>query len=166
MQQALTYFITAALTHHLASIIQVLAHWFLGHRALGGFLQRIHAFEHHGIYAGELMVSDRYLDEARSADYYYAVPGLALAASAYCLLPLDIFLVHLAALGLSTFAHFYLHVQYHLRNTWLHRFRWFQRKQRLHLLHHKDMTKNFAVIEFVWDHLLGTYADAAFATKA
>jgi sterol desaturase/sphingolipid hydroxylase (fatty acid hydroxylase superfamily) len=157
LTRVLLYSTTVLATHHLASLIQASAHWCLGHQKIGGFLHKIHAREHHGIYSEELMISDKYLDEARSADYYYAIPAFTLAWCAYRLLPFDLFLIHFVSLGLSTLAHFYLHVQYHLAGTWLTRYRWFQRKRKLHLLHHRDTTKNYAVIEFFWDRVFGTY---------
>ena len=158
--RAILYLMTFLLTHHAASIIQLSLHRVLGHRKKCGYISRIHADEHHGIYSRNLLVSESYLDEAKSVDYFYAIPILLLAACVFLLVPLDIFLVHIATLSLSTFAHFYLHVQYHLRNTWLKRYQWFKRKQRLHLLHHRDMTRNYAVIEFFWDRVLGTFEDA------
>lgn len=39
----------------------------------------------------------------------------------------------------------------------LQRFGWFQQRRRLHLLHHTDLGKNYAVIEFGWDKVFGTY---------
>jgi len=159
------YLSTMVITHHCVSFIQISGHRLIGHQQLGGFLQKIHAYEHHGIDSRTLMVSDNYLDEAKSADYFYAVPALIMAFCVYRLLPPDIFYVHVIALGLSTFAHFYLHVQYHLKDPWLKRFGWFQIKQRLHLVHHIDMTKNFAVIEFFWDRILGTYQGGAFPVR-
>jgi sterol desaturase/sphingolipid hydroxylase (fatty acid hydroxylase superfamily) len=40
---------------------------------------------------------------------------------------------------------------------WLGRFSWFRRKQQLHFIHHRHGNYNFAVIDFFWDRLLGTY---------
>ena len=158
--RAILYLMTFLLTHHAASIIQLSLHRVLGHRKKCGYISRIHAHEHHGIYSKDLLVSESYLDEAQSVDYFYAIPIVLLATCVFLITRRDIFLVHIATLGLSTFAHLYLHVQYHLRNTWLKRYQWFKRKQRLHLLHHRDMTRNYAVIEFFWDRVLGTFEDA------
>jgi sterol desaturase/sphingolipid hydroxylase (fatty acid hydroxylase superfamily) len=163
--QGILYLITILITHHAASIIQASLHCFLGHRKKGGFIHTLHAYEHHGIYSKDFVVSDSYLDEAKSLDYLYAVPALLLAAGVYSVVSLDYFLVHIAALALSTFAHLYLHVQYHLKDSPLKRYHWFQTKRRLHLLHHEDMTRNFAVVEFVWDRLMGTYQDAPLSAK-
>jgi sterol desaturase/sphingolipid hydroxylase (fatty acid hydroxylase superfamily) len=51
----------------------------------------------------------------------------------------------------------YIDNQYHIVESWLGRFYWFRRKQQLHFIHHCDKTYNFAVIDFFWDRLLGTY---------
>lgn len=162
----LLYLTTISITHYVASFIQAALHYLLGHRAIGGFLNKIHIYEHHGIYSKDLLVSEKYLDEEKSADYYYAIPAIILATSAYLLFPFDVFLIHISSLGLSTYAHLYLHIHYHLEDSWLKRFGWFQNKQRLHLLHHKNTAKNYAVIEFCWDRVFGTYEDIPSAVKS
>lgn len=154
------YVITLFITHHIVSLIQASLHCLLGHRAVGGTIYETHLYNHHGIYSSNILVSDTYLDETESLDLYYAIPGILVALCAYWALPYDLFVVHIAGLALSTAAHLYLHTQYHLRQSWLARFPWFAKKQRLHLIHHKDMTKNFAVVEFFWDRVLGTYEEA------
>ncbi len=45
----------------------------------------------------------------------------------------------------------------HAQETKLVRFAWFGRKQQLHFVHHVHADSNFAVIDFFWDRLLGTY---------
>jgi len=151
--------LTIFVTHHAASLIQTVAHRFFGHRSGGGYLQKLHTYEHHGVYPANRLISEHYLDEARSADIYYAAPALLLAYSTYTILPIELFVLHGLALCLSILAHLYLHVQYHLTRSWLARYRWFQSKRRLHLVHHRDMTRNYAVIEFFWDRVLGTLDD-------
>jgi sterol desaturase/sphingolipid hydroxylase (fatty acid hydroxylase superfamily) len=47
--------------------------------------------------------------------------------------------------------------KYHVTGCWLGRFRWFRRKQQLHFVHHHHANTNFAVIDFFWDSLLGTF---------
>ena len=41
--------------------------------------------------------------------------------------------------------------------SWLGPVSWFRRKQQLHFVHHRHANCNFAVIDFFWDRLLGTY---------
>src|SRR5947209_1230763 len=146
--------------HYLGSLIQMSLHWFVGHRPLGGAIHRIHMLEHHGIYSGDALVADTYSDEEQSATAYYAAPAVALGGAAYATLPLDIFVVLVAALSASYAAHVYVHTQYHLNHSWLRRFGWFHRKRELHFVHHRDASKNFGVIEFVWDRVFGTYTPA------
>jgi sterol desaturase/sphingolipid hydroxylase (fatty acid hydroxylase superfamily) len=58
---------------------------------------------------------------------------------------------------LSFCGHYYIDNQYHVAGSWLGRFSWFRRKQQLHFIHHRHGNCNFAVIDFFWDRLLGTY---------
>ncbi len=156
----LTYLAAIFITHHITSLLQASLHCVLGHQKLGGSLYKNHLAYHHGIYSGTVMVSDKYLDEEKSLTLYYCVPVIVLASLAYVFLPIDLFLVHVMSMGLSFSLHVYLHVQFHFRDTWLKRFEWFERKRKLHLLHHKDMFKNYSVVEFFWDRVLGTYQEA------
>jgi hypothetical protein len=47
--------------------------------------------------------------------------------------------------------------EYHVEGSRFLRFAWFRRKQQLHFVHHRHANTNFAVIDFFWDRLLGTY---------
>lgn len=162
----LTYLVTLFLTHHIASLVQASLHCYLGHREVGGSLYNNHLYYHHGIYSEDAMVSETYMDEEESLTSYYFIPVMIIALLGYVFLPFDVFLVHISSLALSFYAHVYLHVQYHLRDTWLKRFKWFERKQTLHLLHHKNMLTNYAVVEFFWDKVLGTYQDVPVSMKS
>jgi sterol desaturase/sphingolipid hydroxylase (fatty acid hydroxylase superfamily) len=153
------YVAVAFASYHLTALIQTSLHRALGHRSIGGALHTTHVGEHHAIYPAEALVAERYSDQ-RDASKYYIVPGALIVLASYAALPIDVFAVHVGTLALSSAAHAYVHVQYHLRDPWLGRFRWFQRRRHLHFVHHQDLTKNFAVLEFVWDRLFGTYAPA------
>jgi sterol desaturase/sphingolipid hydroxylase (fatty acid hydroxylase superfamily) len=75
-------------------------------------------------------------------------------------LRLDLLVIQLAAMLLSFCGHYYIDSQYHVAGSWLGRFSWFNRKQQLHFIHHRHGKCNFAVIDFFWDRLLGTYRRA------
>src|SRR5271154_824341 len=47
--------------------------------------------------------------------------------------------------------------KYHIEGSRLRRFAWFRRMQELHFAHHRHTDCNFAVINFFWDRILGTY---------
>ena len=157
MERVALYLLVVLGSHYLASFVQISLHWALGHRPLGGFLYEIHTREHHGIYSINALQSETYSKDEKSAVLYYVGPLVALGLIAYTLLPLDIFVVHLVSLSVSYAAHVYLHVQYHLTHAPLARLAWFRRKRALHLVHHRDESKNFAVIEFFWDRVFGTF---------
>jgi hypothetical protein len=127
---------TAALTHYLVSFCQTVFHQRLGHRRLGGKLFRNHVRWHHGYYAGDHMVSEKYLTEHGNNTPFFLIPIAGVAAASWSLLPLDLFVTHVATLALSFYVHVYLDAQYHVTGCWLGRFRWFRRKQQLHFVHH------------------------------
>jgi sterol desaturase/sphingolipid hydroxylase (fatty acid hydroxylase superfamily) len=156
----LSYGLTALVTYYLATFVQASLHCLLGHTRLGRSLYLTHVGSHHAIYS-DVLVSGSYSDSEESLTAYYVAPAIILVGSAYVTLSFDLLLAHLCSLGLAFYSHVYLHGQYHLTNSWLRRFRWFQRKQRLHFTHHKDPSKNFAVIEFTWDRLFGTFQGTA-----
>jgi sterol desaturase/sphingolipid hydroxylase (fatty acid hydroxylase superfamily) len=88
------------------------------------------------------------------------MPAALVIGVSYLFLRLDLFVIQLAAMSLSFCAHYYLDNQYHVAGAWLSRFSWFRRKQQLHFIHHRHGNSNFAVIDFFWDRLLGTYRSA------
>lgn len=151
----------AVVTFALTGFLQTSLHLLLGHRRTGLWLYRNHITFHHAIYSKKtLMTSARYLDEERSNTGFYVVPIVFALALAYPLLPLDIFAVFAAIMILTYVAHIYVHVHFHLTSSWLHRFHWFLRLQRLHVVHHLDMRKNHAVLMPFWDRVLGTHQSA------
>jgi len=85
------------------------------------------------------------------------IPTLLLGAGLYFLLPLGLFLAMVLASAASFAAHVYFDKVYHVSGSRLERFAWFRRKQQLHFVHHVHANTNFAVIDFFWDRLLGTY---------
>ncbi len=160
------YVSTPIITHYVASFVQASLHCFVGHRKIGGVFRKNHLRYHHAIYSRNVMASDKYIDEEKSLTVYYVIPAALLGSVSYVLLPLGIFLVHISSLTFSFYAHVYVHVQYHLKDPWLKRFDWFRRKQQLHILHHKNGSKNFAVLEFFWDRVFGTFQNARVEMKS
>ncbi len=149
----------AASTHYLMSFCQTVFHRHLGHRRLGGRLFCNHVRWHHVYYAGDHLVSETYLTEHGNNTPFFLIPTVAVAGAVWWLLPLDLFIAHAGALAFSFYAHVYLDAQYHVVGSWLGRFGWFRRQQQLHFVHHRNANVNFAVIDFFWDRLLGTFQD-------
>ena len=152
-----SYFCTAMAAHLLMSLGQTLFHQYLGHRRIGGRFLKNHMLFHHTHYSGDHVVSAHYLDNGDNNTLFFLTPVALVIGLTYFFLRLDLFIVQLAAMSLSFYGHVYIDKQYHVAGSWLGRFSWFRRKQQLHFLHHRHANYNFAVIDFFWDRLLGTY---------
>lgn len=152
--------LTVVATHLLVSFTQTLMHRLLGHHRLGGRLFRNHIHFHHVYYSKDHLVSPTYLGAEGNNTPYFAIPTVLVAVAAYFVLPLYL----AVALALTCVASFYAHVlfdkEYHVEGSRFQRFAWFRRKQALHFVHHHHANTNFAVIDFFWDRVLGTYRGA------
>jgi sterol desaturase/sphingolipid hydroxylase (fatty acid hydroxylase superfamily) len=154
---ALLYCVTAMIAHFLMSLGQTLFHRYLGHRHLGGKFFTNHVQFHHANYLNDLVVSNQYLSKEGNNTPFFLIPVTLVVGLSYLFLRLDLFMVQLAAMSLSFYGHVYFDKQYHVAGSWLGRFSWFRRKQQLHFIHHRHANCNFAVIDYFWDRLLGTY---------
>src|SRR6266849_2318818 len=153
----LLYALIAISAHFLMSLGQTLFHLYLGHRRFGGRFFRNHMQFHHVHYSGNHVVSAHYLDNGDNNTLFFLTPVALVVGLGYCFLRLDFFMVQLAAMSLSFYGHVYIDKQFHVAESWLGRFSWFRKKQQLHLVHHRHANCNFAVIDYFWDRVLGSY---------
>src|SRR5258708_6860101 len=149
--------VTAMIAHLVMSLGQTLFHQYLGHSRLGGRFFKHHIQFPHAHYAGDHVVSTHYLDNGDNNTLFFLFPVFLIVGLSYLFLRLDLLVVQFTAMSLSFCGHYYLDNQYHVAGSWLGRFSWFRRKQQLHFIHHRHGDCNFAVIDFFWDRLLGTY---------
>ena len=149
--------VTAIGTYLVMSFAQTLMHYILGHRPLGGVFFRNHINFHHTYYSKDHLVSQSYLDEKGNNTPYFLIPVVLVEAGAYFVLPFDLFVVQAIVCAASFYAHVFFDKEYHVEGSRLQRFAWFRRKQELHFVHHRHADSNFAVIDFFWDRVLGTY---------
>jgi sterol desaturase/sphingolipid hydroxylase (fatty acid hydroxylase superfamily) len=153
----LVYGFTAMFAHFLMSLGQTLFHQYLGHSRLVGRFFKNHIQFHHTHYSGDHVISSHYLDNGDNNTLFFLMPVALVVGLSYLFLRLDFLVVQLAVMALSFCGHYYLDNQYHVAGSWLGRFSWYTRKQQLHFIHHRHGNCNFAVIDFFWDRLLGTY---------
>jgi sterol desaturase/sphingolipid hydroxylase (fatty acid hydroxylase superfamily) len=151
------YCLTAICAHFLMSLGQTLFHRYLGHCRVGGRFFKNHIQYHHAHYSGSHVVSTHYLDNGDNNTVFFLAPVALVVGLSYLFLRLDLLGIQLAAMSLSFYGHVYLDKQYHVAGSWLGRFSWFRQKQHLHFIHHRHANCNFAVIDYYWDRLLGTY---------
>ena len=154
----LPLFVLAAIcTHLVVSSSQTLFHYILGHHRIGGAFYRNHIRFHHTYYAKGHLVSSTYRSDKGNNTPYFFIPTIGVAGIIFLVLPFDLFLVVAGTIAMSFYVHVYLDKEYHIAGSKFTRFAWFRRKQQLHFVHHLHADRNFAVIDFFWDSLLGTY---------
>ena len=148
----------AAIGAHLVSSAgQTLLHRWLGHRRWSGRFFRNHINFHHAYYARGHLTSAVYLGEEGNNTPFFLIPLLLVGGGLFFLVPPELFAAVALGGAASFAAHVYFDKVYHVSGTPLERFAWFRRKQQLHFVHHLHANSNFAVIDFFWDRLLGTY---------
>ena len=151
------FVLTAIGTHLVVSSSQTLFHYSFGHHRIGGIFYRNHIRFHHTHYAKGHLASSAHRRNEGNNTPYFLIPTVLVAGAVFLLLPFNLFVVVSVASAASFGAHVYLDKQYHTEGSSLARFAWFRRKQQLHFVHHLHANSNFAVIDFFWDRLLGTY---------
>jgi sterol desaturase/sphingolipid hydroxylase (fatty acid hydroxylase superfamily) len=155
--ELLPFALTIAATHLAISSSQTLLHYWLGHRRLGGLFFRNHIQFHHTYYARGHLASAAYQGKEGNNTPFFLIPTLLVGMAAFFVLPLGLFLAMALTAAASFYAHVYFDKAYHIEGSLLERFAWFRRMQQLHFVHHLHANSNFAVIDFYWDRLLGTY---------
>ena len=144
-------------TYYCTTFVQVLFHRWFGHAPRLSAIYSNHLHGHHADYRANNLTSDKWIEAERHVMWYYVVPLAPLSALAAWLLPWPLFILHVGALGFTIWWHLHLHRHYHLNESRWSRFAWFQRKRALHLRHHVHHHGNYAIVEFFWDRVLGTY---------
>jgi len=152
--------LTALATYYVTSFVQTVFHRIFGHTRRINAVYDVHVAGHHAKYQTRLM-TEQWISSGGHVMWYYALPLAPILIVAFTLLPVAQFCIHFAAMAWTIWWHIYLHKQYHLRGSWFVRFAWFRRKRALHFIHHRSEHKNFAIVEYAWDRLLGTYQSKA-----
>jgi hypothetical protein len=70
----------------------------LGHHAMGGKFFHNHINFHHNYYSNDHLVSQTYLGEEGNNTPFFFIPVFLAGACTYAVLPIDLFVVHVAAL--------------------------------------------------------------------
>jgi sterol desaturase/sphingolipid hydroxylase (fatty acid hydroxylase superfamily) len=151
------FILVIAGTHLVMSCGQTLMHYWLGHTRLGGRLFRNHIEFHHTRYArGHLTSPEGEGKEGNNTPYFF-IPLVLAGAGVYFVLPLGLFIAMMLTAGASFYTHVYFDKAYHVEGSYLERFAWFRRNQQRHFAHHLHANCNFAVVDFLWDRVLGTF---------
>ena len=151
------FVLTAICTHLVVSSSQTLFHYGLGHHRIGGIFYRNHIKFHHAYYAKGHLVSSTYRGDEGNNTPYFLIPTVLAASGMFLVLPFNLFVVMAAASVASFYAHVYLDKD----------ITWKDRTSRASLGSGENNSftlstictrdSNFAVIDFFWDRVLGTY---------
>jgi hypothetical protein len=106
--------LTATTAHLVMSLGQTLFHRFLGHRGIGGRFFENHLYIHHKNYSGNHVVSKHYLNEEANNTPFFLIPVTLVINLGYLFLPLDLFIVQLAAMSVSFYVRLYFGKHYHV----------------------------------------------------
>jgi Fatty acid hydroxylase superfamily len=162
----LAIFLTIIITFFVSSLFGYVVHKSL-HQEWTGRLNDAHMTHHIRLYPPDDYVSDKYRNAGKDNTVkIFAIAALPLVAApivlgVFHILPLALVIAALMVMVVMSFLHSYLHDAFHIRNHWLLRVpligRLFARWVNLHWLHHVDMSTNYGIFLFHWDHLLRTY---------
>ena len=148
--------VTFVATYYAASVVQVVAHRLFGHVDRLRPVFESHTLGHHGVYRTDALLLDRWIAAERHVMWYFVPLFAPMMLAVYLFAPWMVFAAHVLGLAFAVWWHVFLHQQYHLRGSVLEGFRWFQRKRHLHFIHHIQVHRNYAIVEFWLDYLLGT----------
>jgi hypothetical protein len=98
------FIMTAVATHLVMSFAQTLMHYKLGHHPMGGKFFRNHINFHHTYYSIDHLVSRTCRgDEGNNTPLF--IPVFLVGACTYLVLPIDLFVVQVAACAASFYEH-------------------------------------------------------------
>jgi sterol desaturase/sphingolipid hydroxylase (fatty acid hydroxylase superfamily) len=157
---ALIFLGTAVSTYYVMAIVQTLLHRVFGHRNRIRKIFVNHAMGHHAKYRKNTLLADNYVDSETHVMFYYLIPVAIIAIGVFLIGGPLLLPAYLLGVGVAFWLHLYLHEQYHLAHSPLRRFRWFRRKRELHFVHHRHVNRNYAIVEFWIDRLIGTLEEA------
>ena len=146
-------------SYYLMSILQAVLHRTHGHRNRIRSVFEAHAIRHHGQYPAHKLQTMKFIELEGHALWYYGIPVVAFASVTFLSFGLVTTIALLLGVLITVAWNVYLHRQYHLLESPFDRFAWFEKKRRLHFIHHRDARVNFAVVEFWIDSLMGTRRD-------
>ena len=144
------------LTYYVASTVQAVSHRLFGHTNRISAVFESHALGHHGVYKTDSLLLDHWVSAEKHVMWYFALLFAPFVIGVYILSPIHVLAAHVLGLSFAVWWHVYLHQQYHVRGSYFERFQWFQNKRQLHLVHHRLVRKNYAIVEFWLDRLMGT----------
>jgi sterol desaturase/sphingolipid hydroxylase (fatty acid hydroxylase superfamily) len=164
----LSWLLAIPLAWFLTLLFGYLVHKNLHNPLLGPFY-RAHQYHHEVNYPADHFYSTTYLSSGKFSTVYLflaaGIPLLFLPVLGWLLgfFSFTLMVVLLAEIGSIGLANNYLHDWFHIKNHIAHSIPYFgllfSKWTQLHIIHHKDQSKNFGIFSFMFDKLFKTYQE-------
>mmetsp|Transcript_39207 Transcript_39207/g.77082 ORF Transcript_39207/g.77082 Transcript_39207/m.77082 type:complete len:174 (-) Transcript_39207:119-640(-) len=121
-------------------------------------LHSVHMAHHKESYpVGKLLKDPPY--SGQKGEFVFAPLVFCIWFLCYLCLPLRFALLVVIESTLFSYVSNYLHQHYHLKGSWLEKYKWFQDRRNRHYYHHHHLRKNMSLggLDPVFDKLFGTY---------
>lgn len=142
------------------------AHWSL-HQPWMGRLTTSHMAHHQKLYPPTDMLSDKYRSAGKDSTVWIfaglSIPVLAVPVVAWLFGLVSLFTAAyvIGEMILLGWLHDYVHDSFHIRGHWLRKVPFLNKLhthfEKLHFVHHVDMSKNFGIFFSAWDKLFKTF---------
>jgi sterol desaturase/sphingolipid hydroxylase (fatty acid hydroxylase superfamily) len=126
------------------------------HDPRAGKLYRWHKC-HHKDYPYTQLETETYIDSSGWLDNMYFQYIILVQVCILCITTWDIGILFCIQTGSYSLFLEYIHRQFHLKHSWLLRYKWFRKKKQYHLLHHRRQRENFSFFISIVDRIFGTH---------
>lgn len=132
----------------------------LFHSPISGMFYRGHMAHHNGLYPITDFYSTKYKTPKgirNNTPLLYVPFFVVIIGALFILLPLKLFLIVGIELFVVSVVNDQVHMLTHIKPNMFEQFKWFQQLRKIHYHHHIDTDKNYGIIFFFWDRILGTF---------
>lgn len=149
-------------TFAVGTLVGWFVHWMM-HRPWSKWLYKSHMTHHLKTYPPNDLLSEQYRSAGADNGVFVFVPIITFACVLLCValyflgISLSTLILVCGIIAVLGAGHDLLHTQYHLKDSKLNRFKWFQRLRAVHFYHHRRMNRNLGIIFMGWDRVLRTF---------
>ena len=133
------------------------------HRKWSGQFYRSHQYHHSVLYPPNSFLSEEYREPKKDnsvilfAIVFAPFVIVQLLLTILQVIPLVLGIVMLVEMGIIAFLNNALHDSFHLYKSFWHKFWFFDKLQKLHLIHHQRQNTNYGIFNFWFDRIFRTY---------
>jgi Delta7-sterol 5-desaturase len=150
------------LTFLLTSFLGFIIHWSF-HQPWSGRLYKSHYTHHFKLYPPGNLISDIYRDPGDDSTarlfiiLFSPLLLVVIGLTIFHIIPIIYGCAIFGTMAIVGVLNDRLHDSAHLNKSMWHRWPGFSKLQKLHNIHHFDVSKNYGIFSFMWDKLFKTY---------